>query len=194
MCRYLVVLQRACMRACILTCMKIHTCIQKWQRAGSNRRCKAQILRKYSNGDWNLFLHRPYPTHSHVTSRSSSSICILDQFLCTCLHLWIFCVVVCIYIPLYVYVWLCLYEICVVLRNKRSIALSYIHYIVKGDHSYCRSCSCIDSIFLTLAFCFPSVVPIDRCSKTSSDCDRCEPICTWHCFRSDTYYLCYCDK
>src|SRR5215211_5812339 len=98
MCRYLVVLQHACV--CTLTYMKIHICAQKLQREHSNKRCKTQILKKCSKGDHDLILNCPIHTYSHVTSRSSVAAYLYFRTNSAYLHTLV---------------------IFVVLRNKRSI-------------------------------------------------------------------------
>src|SRR5215207_6119358 len=106
-----------------------HIFVHKNDREHSNKRCKTQILKKCSKGDNDLILNCPIHTYSHVTSRSSvaaylyfrTNFCVpartCDFFLlCHCL-----CLSVSLSLCLSVYVWLCPYVICVVLRNKRSI-------------------------------------------------------------------------
>src|SRR5829696_4067601 len=69
MCRYLVVLQHACVCVHINLYENTYLCTKTTE--SSNKRCKTQILKKCSKGDHDLILNCPIHTYSHVTSRSS---------------------------------------------------------------------------------------------------------------------------
>src|SRR5215211_4297198 len=100
-----------------------HIFVHKNYREHSNKRCKTQILKKCSKGDHDLILNCPIHTYSHVTSRSSVAAYLYFRTnFCVPAHTCDFFVVsLSVSLCLSVYVWLCPYVICAVLRHKRSI-------------------------------------------------------------------------